>query len=317
VTGGFKTWVIGAGGLIGSAVMRSEGLRAFESEPIPWGASDAAHVLGDELDRFVDWVGDDEWGVVWAAGAGVMHTSQASLDAELAILQSFCSHAADVLPRGRGGLYLVSSAGGAYAGSRNPPFDSLSPPFPLNAYGRTKLAQEQVVADLLSPCVPVTVGRVSNAYGPGQDLSKQQGLITQLGLCSLLNRPATIFAPLATLRDYIYVDDVARSVMADVRRMARLSAPQSSLRVVCSGRATTIAELIALVDRLTGRALPLIHALGKGPYILDLRLGDSPAHAWADARAISLETGVSRVLQDLLDQLAQGRLANVGPALGS
>lgn len=311
MAGGFKTWIIGSGGLIGSALVRADGVHAFDSAKIPWEDPAAARVLADELDRFVDWAGADEWGIVWAAGAGVMHTSQESLDDELAVFRSFCGRAADVLPSRRGGLYLVSSAGGSYAGSVNPPFDSRSVPIALNAYGRTKLAQEQVFAELLSARLSLTIGRLPNVYGPGQDLSKQQGLITQLGLCSLLNRPATIFAPLATLRDYIYVDDVARLVLADVRRMSRLSDPQVSVEVVCSGRATTIAELIAIVDRLTGRSVPLIHALAAGPYVLDLRLEGSPSPEGEDARATSLEAGVALVLHDLVDQLAQGRLARI------
>lgn len=303
-----KTWVIGAGGLVGSAVARAAGLDVFASRKIPWGTLAADPLLGAELTRFADWAGDDDWAVVWAAGAGVMLTSRDALDLELELYEAFCRRLLVTPPKGRGGFYLVSSAGGVYAGSSNPPFGPASVPKPLNAYGRTKLAQEDRAIELLTPRLPVTIGRLSNAYGPGQDLHKQQGLITQLGLCALLNRPATIFAPLPTLRDYIYVDDAARFVAADLRRMALGDAPGVTRRVVSSGRASSIAELIAIVMHVTGRTFPVIHRLAGGPYFLDLRLQTSD-QVGVPGQETPLETGVGLVFQDLIRQLEDGLLA--------
>lgn len=305
-----QTWVVGAGGLVGSAVARTPGLIPFGAVKIPWGTSDAPGVLGAELDRFAEWVDGNDWGIVWAAGAGVMFTSQESLALELEVFESFCERLPGKLPQRRGGFYLISSAGGIYAGASHPPFGAATPPQPLNAYGRTKLAQEERAIGILSSRLPVSIGRLSNAYGPGQDIFKQQGLITQLGLSALLNRPATIFAPLATLRDYIYVDDAARAVMADIHRMTRADDPRVTRRVVSSGRAASIAELIAIVERMSGRTFPVIHRLADGPHFLDLRLQAS-GDLDAGAQGTLLETGVALVFQDLVCQLADGRLVEL------
>jgi UDP-glucose 4-epimerase len=172
-----------------------------------------------------------------------------------------------------------------------------------------KLAQESLVVDAIATRLPVSIGRLSNAYGPGQNLFKQQGLITQLAVSALLNRPATIFAPLPTLRDYIYVDDAARSIASDIRRMARMDEPSVTRRVVSSGRAASIAELIAIVERISGRSIPVIHRLADGPYFLDLRM-QSSSEASAGP-GTPLEAGVGLVLQDLERQLADGRLAKL------
>ena len=184
-------------------------------------------------------------------------------------------------------------------------------PRPLNAYGRTKLAQEGLAVELLAQQLLVTIGRLANVYGPGQDLTKQQGLVTQLKVCSLLNRPATIFAPLSTLRDFVYVDDAARLVTADVLRMAADGAAGATRRVVCSGRATSIAEVITMVRNVTGRSIPLIHTLTDGPFILDLRLTASVDDVGPGATPTSLEVGIALVQQDLLRRLGDGRLARV------
>lgn len=305
-----RTWVIGAGGMIGSATARSGDVLGFDAVPIPWGTPEAAVVIRRELDRFVGWIGDEDWGIVWTAGAGVMRTEQSDLDKEQDVFEAFCRHARDMLPRERGGIYLVSSAGGMYAGSDDPPFDLATEPRPLNAYGRTKQAQERIAVDVLSPVLPLTIGRAANVYGPGQSLSKQQGLVTQLALCALLNRPATIFAPLDTLRDYIYVDDVAREIVSDVRGMIDRG-PGIELRIVCSGRSTTIAELIDIVESSTARSFPVIHALAAGPYILNLMLEGPPLAVAMDLSTTPLEAGVALVFHDLLRQLAEGRLARI------
>lgn len=310
MTAEVRTWVVGAGGLIGSAVARADGVLSFPAARIPWGSTDAVEVLNAELDRFVAWVGEERWGIVWAAGAGVMRTSRASLDDELEVFRAFCLAASRALPSRHGGMYLVSSAGGVFAGSQSPPFDAATSPHPLNDYGRTKLEQERIASDVLASRLPVTMGRMANVYGPGQDLSKGQGLVTELSLCSLLNRPATIFAPLSTLRDYIYVDDAARLVVAELHRMTQSDAG-STLRVVCSGRTTSIAELISLVQAASGQTIPLIHALSDGPFILDLRLVGSPEGVPFGAQPTSLETGIAWVFRDLQQRLANGSLVGL------
>jgi UDP-glucose 4-epimerase len=305
-----KTWVVGRGGLVGSAVARRPELRLFDAVRVPWGG-DPLPVLGAELERFVSWVGEDPWSLVWAAGSGVMYTGQDALDEELATFTAFCRRAGDVLPTARGGIYLVSSAGGAYAGSVHPPFDVRTTPVPLNAYGRTKLAQEAAIVQTCAARVPVTIGRLANVYGPGQDLTKLQGLVTQLSLSALLGRSATVFAPLSTLRDYIYVDDAAAVIVDDVVRMTGSSGGAVEHRVVCSGRSTSIAELITMVEDCTGRSLPLVHLLPGEPYILDLRLGAAPGQSVDRLLTTALETGVNLVWQDLLERLAAGELADL------
>jgi len=306
-----KTWVVGSGGLIGSAIARSSGVTAFEAEPVPWATSGASDVLRSELERFTAWVGDDDWAVVWAAGAGVMHTGQDQLDEESALVDTFSSQLGAGAPLGSGGFYLVSSAGGAYAGSQGPPFGIDTEPHPLNPYGRAKLDQEVVVARHLSGRIPITIGRVANAYGPGQNIAKRQGLVTELCLCALTNRIATIFAPMTTLRDYIYADDIAAAVVVDLLRMAGQVPDPYVLRVVASGRSTSIAELLVLVERATGRPIAKQHTFTGSSHLLDLRLEGIAEPLFRNLPMTPLEVGISLVFQDLLARLGAGTLVGV------
>ncbi|MFC5678218.1 NAD-dependent epimerase/dehydratase family protein, partial [Aeromicrobium endophyticum] len=303
---------VGRGGLVGSAIARRPELDVFDAVPVPWGTPDAPHVLDAELSRFVAWADGRPWAVVWAAGSGVMLTGEDVLDLEVATFRRFCASGEQVLPRGRGGVYLVSSAGGTYAGSQRPPFGLSTTPVPLNAYGRAKLAQEDALEELSGGHVDVTIGRLSNAYGPGQDLTKRQGLVTQLCLSMLMGRPATVFAPLETLRDFVYVDDAARIVADDVVAMASSDQVSCVRRIVCSGRSVSIAELIAMVEQVAGHPLPLVHLLAAGSDSpVDLRLRSDPDPRIERMLATPLETGVNLVWADLVDRLAAGRLSEI------
>jgi UDP-glucose 4-epimerase len=306
-----RTWVIGAGGLVGSAVVRRPELDVFDGASIPWGSEAALSVLETELNRFSAWADGHPWALVWAAGSGVMLTGEDVLAAEVDTFTGFCERVAVSVPQARGGFYLVSSAGGVYAGSQNPPFGAGTAPVPANAYGRAKLRQEEVLERWCAGRTSITIGRLANVYGPGQDLRKMQGLVTQLCLSALLGRPARVFAPLATLRDYIYVDDAARMVVDDVIAMTRPVEPAGATvrRVVCSGRSATIAELIAMVENVTGRPVPLVHLLPGAGSIVDLRLAVARDHPLDRSLMTPLEVGVGLVWQDLVDQLAAGRLA--------
>jgi UDP-glucose 4-epimerase len=296
---------------VGSAVARRPELDVFAASRVPWGTADAERVLAEDLRRFVDWADGHPWGVVWAAGSGVMLTGPEVLEAEVDLFGQFCDRAASSLPAAGGGVYLVSSAGGVYAGSQRPPFDVATPPVAANAYGRAKLRQEQLLEASCGARTSVTIGRLANVYGPGQDLRKLQGLVTQLSLSALLGRPARVFAPLATLRDYIYVDDAARVVVGDVVAMTRHDRPATVHRVVCTGRSATIAELIAMVEHTTGRQVPLVHLPPAGITVVDLRLRQHRDDAVERSLLTSLEVGVGLVWQDLVDQLAAGNLVDV------
>ena len=74
----------------------------------------------------------------------------------------------------RGSILLASSAGGVHAGDLRQPATETSVATPVSEYGRTKLGQEQLLAELTAdrPLTSCVVARYSNLYGPGQRLDK-------------------------------------------------------------------------------------------------------------------------------------------------
>jgi UDP-glucose 4-epimerase len=154
------TWIVGQGGLLGSAIARRRGnRRLFHAGPIPWGAPDSIDVLRAALDGFLaDVSPGTAWTIVWAAGAGVIESSPADLEREATVVQDFLSILAERREAPDGCFFLTSSAS-VYAGSSCPPFDEGTEPVPLNAYGRAKRAQEQSAFRILD-------GRVSRPPQP-------------------------------------------------------------------------------------------------------------------------------------------------------
>jgi len=255
------TWVVGSGGLLGSALARHL-TTAFSANPVPWSDTQrASEHLASEVARFASQVRGERWSIIWAAGAATTSSSPMAAEAEIEPLRGLLTGIRKHLADTNGQFFLTSSAGGVYAGSANPPFSSATSVHPLSPYGELKLAQERLARAMLTGSVPVTVGRVSNLYGPGQDLNKLQGLISRLALASITRQPINIFVPLDTIRDYIFVDDAARTIIKVLQRTA--SSDRVKIEVVASGSPTTVGQLIQTMNLLTKKRVPV--ALGSHP----------------------------------------------------
>jgi UDP-glucose 4-epimerase len=268
------TWVVGRGGLLGSAVSRAV-RDEFVGGPVPWtDPGDAAATLRSELTRFATAAGARDWAIVWAAGSGVVASEAQQLQDELDVLASFVDALAEHPPAGRGVFALASSAGGVYAGSRHPPFDESTVPRPLSPYGEAKLAAEQLTEARLSGRVPMVIGRLSNLYGPGQDLTKRQGLVSELCLGAIRRRSVNVYVPMQTLRDYLYADDAA-AMIADLALHAVTEQPRDLvLRNLASGLPMSVGGVVRVVQQVTRQTVRI--GMGQHPsaalQVLDLRM---------------------------------------------
>ena len=259
------TWVVGSGGLLGSHLSRAEAARGrpmCAPGAIPWSAQDAPQILQDHARAFVRAAGAGPWQVLWSAGAGVTGASKESLDDELRVFEAALAGLSESSAPTHGAVFFASSAGGLYAGSTNPPFDETTPVSPLAPYGRAKLAAETRLREFgAASGVSVLCGRIANLYGPGQNLAKPQGLISQMLKAQLTAQPLSIYVSLDTLRDYIYTPDAAELVADAMDRLrteqAAAGAPMDVTKVLASLRPVTIGEIIGEV-RLISKRRPRI-----------------------------------------------------------
>jgi len=303
-----RSWVIGRG-LIGAAVARRLGPHRCwsPSMQITWDdESDRDARIQAAAGEFLDAMGDGPWEVVWCAGAGVAGTSEAGLLAEARAVRVLLD--ALTTDRRSDGTVFLASSSSVYAGSVGAPFHEGSPVAPLSPYGFTKLDQEQAVAAWASQTGNrVVIGRIANVYGPGQDLSKPQGLVSRVCLSLLLQTPLTLYVPLDTIRDYVYVEDCAAMVVAAVDDAAAQPAGSATVRLIATGHGVTVGHLLDVGRRVVKRRLPVV-TVPSGPGVnqaSDLRL-DPRLPFRSELRSVSLPVGLRRTFDRLLVQHQTG-----------
>jgi UDP-arabinose 4-epimerase len=180
------------------------------------------------------------------------------------------------------------------------PITESAPQNPISPYGRSKLACEQILADVAAASgLSTACLRYFNAAGADPEGELVERHDSETHLIPLAIDAASGQGPALPLlgtdyatadgtceRDFIHVCDLARAHVAALRT---LQAGQRSLTLnLGSGRATSVRSVIAAVERVTGRKVPTVVAAR--------RHGDPPvlvAAISAARRAIGFEPRLS------------------------
>lgn len=288
------TWVVGAGGLLGRALVASLRRRrqVAVTAAIPWAdVPRSREMLSATLRAYLATTLDHglKWRIAWCAGAGVTGSSASDLENERTTFSSFLDELATLSPAGSGTLFFASSAGGVFAGASNPPFTEFHSPEALAPYGVAKLSAEASTHRFaLESQNSVLIGRIANLYGPGQNLGKSQGLISHLCRAHLTGQPLSVFVSLDTIRDYLYVDDCA-DMISDALASDRFDPGQVVIKILASNQGTTVGALIGECRRVFKRTPRIV--LGSSPtarfQVKDLRLRSA---VWPELDRRSLTT---------------------------
>jgi UDP-glucose 4-epimerase len=109
-------------------------------------------------------------------------------------------------------VIYASSGGAMYGNPATLPCDEETPPNPTSPYGLSKYVAERYVW-LYTTLAPfkATVFRYCNVYGPRQDPHGEAGVCAIFAKNMLENKPVTIFGDGTKVRDYVYVEDLARA----------------------------------------------------------------------------------------------------------
>ena len=149
-------------------------------------------------------------------------------------------------------LIYVSSGGTVY-GDVSHPAEEVLAAHPRSYYAAGKAASENFIeAYCRQYAGKATVLRPSNVYGPGQTLHGGFGVVPAAMTCLHDGKPMALWGDGESLRDYLYIDDFIAACMAVLQQPS----PQG-LRVfnVCSGQATSLQQLLALIEQVAERTL--------------------------------------------------------------
>ncbi len=215
--------------------------------------------------------------------------------------------------------FVFSSTCATYGIPQVIPITEETPQQPINPYGRSKLMLEWILADcetawgLRSTCLRYFNASGCSADGAiGEDHNPETHLIPRM-LMALTGEagPLEVFGtdyptPDGTcIRDYIHVEDLAS---AHARALEHLSAGGCSLKVnLGTGVGVSVKEMIAAVEKVTGKTVPVI----LGPR----RAGD-PAQLVADPSRAAQELGWKATRTDIEETVRSAWNWMIGPRNG-
>jgi UDP-glucose 4-epimerase len=144
---------------------------------------------------------------------------------------------------------VFSSTGGAIYGECDGPASETAERRPLAPYGTSKLCGEEYLAtwNRLYGTRHVSL-RLGNVYGPRQEPHGEAGVVAIL--MGLLNEGGTprIYGDGRQTRDYVYVLDVVRAMLAALAR------DEGGVFNIGTGAETSVLELYEAVRRVSGSA---------------------------------------------------------------
>jgi len=228
--------VVGARGFLGSALVETLHRRDI---PVVEYTRDRPYRAGDVLDAGFDSVRT----VVWCASS--INPYLASQHPELveADRVEFARFLQSLEHAGTAARVVLVSSGGTVYGDAEPPHSETTVPRPTSAYGHAKLTLERMLHEARPSSVVV---RVANAYGPGQPAAPGQGVVGHWLRALVRDEPVTVYGTLDTVRDYVYVDDIAAALVA----VHEHTSDVPSVLNVGSGRPTSLAELVEVVQHV-------------------------------------------------------------------
>ncbi|MEY2570951.1 MAG: UDP-glucose 4-epimerase, partial [Acidimicrobiaceae bacterium] len=196
------------------------------------------------------------------------------------------------------GLTMLSSGGTVYGAPRYEPVDEDHPLEPVVPYGISRMAAERYLTFYAQTRgVAARVLRLGNVYGPGQPPHRGQGVVAALLDAALHDSPVPLYGDGAIARDYVHVDDVVDVVL-------RLGPPSPALEIlnVGTGTATSLREVIDLVEATTGHVLSLSSHPSRPYDVPSIALDITRLVDRIDFRPRPLREGMRQTWAALLDQ---------------
>lgn len=251
--------VLGASGLLGSAVVRSHPARTWLATDVRWADPGADRRIRRIVSSFV--ADRTDCAVAWCAGVSIIGAGTAHLDAETALVRALLESLGD---RKDVTVFLASSAGGVHGSRSEGDITESTPPTPISDYGRGKLDQERAVASWAAATgARAVVGRIATLYGPGQSTNKSQGIISALCGSAITHEPVPIYVPLDTIRDFTFVDDAATRIHGSIDLAASAPEGSTTTKLIASFRSASIGTVIATAARVCHRPPLVVH--GSSP----------------------------------------------------
>jgi UDP-glucose 4-epimerase len=143
-----------------------------------------------------------------------------------------------------GKIIFISSGGTVYGPPRYLPIDETHETNPIVAYGISKLAIEKYLLFYQYHYgIKSNILRLTNPYGERQPANKAQGVVAVFVRRALQGLPLQIWGDGSTVRDYIYVSDVAEAVARAIVYQG-----ETSVFNISTGNGISVNRLIETIE---------------------------------------------------------------------
>ncbi len=191
---------------------------------------------------------------------------------------------------------VFASSAAIYGDTTDLPIREQTEKAPISPYGSAKLASEAILLGHGAAFgFTVRCQRYFNVFGPRQDpASPYSGVISIFDRRYRDGKPVTIYGDGQQTRDFISVHDVARANM--------LAATQpdiaSGAANICTGRATSLLDVVAVFQKHYPQAAAPTHAAPRGGDILHSRGTPDNAASALDFRAeVTVADGLAELIR--------------------
>lgn len=164
-----------------------------------------------------------------------------------------------VLKEGGAARFVYISSGGTVYGSGNRAFRETDEIHPASLYARFKVMTEQLIKEFGLEYVII---RLANPFGGYQDPDKRQGVIPILARKALLGEVFEMWTDGSSVRDYIYITDVAEALARLIEKGAG-----NTIVNIGSGTGTSLKDVISEVELNTGRKIRMEYQKSEVPVV--------------------------------------------------
>lgn len=203
-------------------------------------------------------------------------------------------------------IVYLSSGGAVYGAPDSYPVAESHTLKPVSSYGIVKVAAEHYIrtyAELYG--FQPLVFRPSNAYGPGQNLVKPQGVIGHFLRQALQGDSLQVWGDGTIRRDYLYIDDLVELMVGAIGKGS------SGVFNAGSGTDFSLNQIIEVLEQVIGSKLTCDYLPARNAEVERIRLDISKAQdevGWQPQ--VSLEDGIQRQYEAAMKELGKGRAAN-------
>jgi UDP-glucose 4-epimerase len=202
----------------------------------------------------------------------------------------------------KGIRFVYFSSGGTVYGNRNDvlPFTETDAMNPISYYGWSKQMMENSIQFMHRTVgLDYLVVRPSNPYGHGQNLYGKQGLVAVAMGKLLRNEEIEVWGDGSAVRDYIYVDDLARIFV----KLIEEDVHNTTLNIG-SGRGYSVNDALAFLKIVTGRELKIVYQNPRPVDVSSMVLDTSRLKSLISYEVTPFMDGIKKYYEEVKENIA-------------